>query len=79
MQMFEQPYTLISVLVIAFLLIGGIVVYFLTRGLKTSNYEKENEFANITKLESSFSKAGKHRETRCVMYISVFMDNYRSL
>lgn len=79
MRIFEYPYVIISIIVICFFLLGGIGIYFAVRGLKTANDEEEYDFTNISKLESRFAKSGKHRDDRCVMYISVFLDNYRSL
>ena len=77
MRIFEYPYIIIFILGI--FLVGGIAIYFAARGLKTTNYEEENDFTNISKLQGLFVKSGKLREKRCVMYISVFLDNYRSL
>lgn len=79
MQIFEHPFVIISIFVICFFVLGGIGIYFAVRGLKTANDEEENEFTSISKLESSFSKSGKQRDDRCVMYISVSLENYRSL
>ena len=79
MRIFEYPYVIISIIVICFFLLGGIGIYFAVCGLKTANDEEEYDFTNISKLESRFAKSGKHRDDRCVMYISVFLDNYRSL
>lgn len=79
MRIFEYPYVIISIFVICFFLLGGIGLYFAVRGLRTANDEEENDFTNISKLESSFVKSGKLRENRCVMYISVYLENYRSL
>ena len=79
MRIFEYPYVIISIIVICFFLLGGIGICFAVRGLKTANDEEEYDFTNISKLESRFAKSGKHRDDRCVMYISVFLDNYRSL
>ena len=79
MHIFEYPHVIISIFVICFLLLGGIGIYFAVRGLKTVNEEEEKDFTNISKLENRFVKSGKQRDDRCVMYISVFLDNYRSL
>ena len=79
MQIFEYPYNIISILVISLFVLGGIILYFTIRGAKTANYEGENSFTNISKLESCFVKAGKLRENRCIMYIGVSLENYRSL
>ena len=79
MRIFEYPYVIISIFVICFFLLGAIGIYFAVRGLRTANDEEENDFTNISKLESCFAKSGKLRENRCVMYISVYLENYRSL
>lgn len=79
MRIFEYPYVIISIFVICFFLLGGIGLYFAVRGLRTANDEEENDFTNISKIESCFVKSGKLRENRCVMYISVYLENYRSL
>ena len=77
MQLFEHPY--IFILVLFILLLGGGALCFLARGVKTTNEEEKIDFAKISRLEGCFIKSGKLRENRCVMYISVFMDSYRSL
>ncbi len=79
MRIFEYPYSIIFILVVSLFLLGGIIVYFAVKGLKTTNYEEENTFVSISKLETSFATSGKFRERRCVMYIDVALDNYRSL
>ena len=78
MQIFENP-TVIIFGIICFLILGGVAIFFVARGLKTANYDEKNDFTNINKLGSAFARSGKLREKRCVMYISVFLDNYRSL
>ena len=77
MQIFESP--LILILIVCFFLLGGALIYFTAKGLKTSNCEEENEFSNINKLEVGFARSGKLRENRGVMYINIFPDNYRGL
>ena len=79
MQFFKYPNIIITISVIALFVIGGIVLFFLARGLKTANDEEENDFTSISKIEKSFIKSGKQRENRSVMYIGVFLDNYRNL
>ena len=79
MRIFESPFMIISILVVCFFLIGGIVIFFVARGLKTTNYEAGNSFYKINQLEGSYTKSGRLRENRSVIYISVFLDNYRNL
>ena len=79
MGIFESPYSIIFISVIGFFILGGIAFYLVVRSLKNENYEEENTFTNISKLEACFHKSGRLRENRCVMYISIFLDNYRNL
>lgn len=79
MQIFEYPYIIITILVLCFIFLTAIGIYFAIRGVKTANGKDENDFINISKLESGFEKAGKLREDRCVIYISVSLENFRSL
>ena len=74
-----MPNIIYIILIVCFFVFGGIALYFAMRKVKNANYEEENEFSNMNRLESAFVKAGKLRENRCVMYISVFLDNYRHL
>ena len=77
MRIFEFPYIFIFTSIV--LLLGGAVILFLVRGVKTENDEKESNFGRISRLESCFIKSGKLRENRGVLYISVALDHYRSL
>ena len=79
MQIFEYPYIIITILVIGFILLTAIGIYFAVRGVKTANDKYENDFININKLESGFEKAGKLRQDRCVIYINVSLESFRSL
>ena len=79
MRIFEHPYIAIAVFVLGAFIFGGIVICLASRGLKTPSDEDQNRFARISKMESRFIRSGRLRENRCVMYISVFLDNYRSL
>ena len=79
MQMFEYPFIAISVLIVCFCLLGGVVIYYAARGLRNERDDEDTRFENIKKLENSFTKAGKLRENRCVLYVNVFLDDFRSL
>ena len=78
MRIFESSYFII-VLIVSFLLLISLGLYFAVRGLKTVNDEEGTDFTSISKLESKFAKSGKMRENRSLMYISISLDNYRSL
>ena len=79
MRIFEYPYVIISVFAICFLLLLAVGIYFAVRGMKTANSKDENDFLNISRLEKDFVRAGKLRKDRCIIYISVSLDNFRSL
>ena len=79
MQIFEYPYIIITILVLCFIVLTAIGVYFAIRGAKTANGRDEKNFINISKLESDFEKTGKLRKDRCVFYVKVSLDNFRSL
>lgn len=77
MRIFEFPYVFISAFIV--LLLGGAMILFLARGVKTENDEKENNFGKISRLEGCFIKSGRLRENRGVLYISISLDHYRNL
>ena len=79
MQIFEYPYIIITILVFSFIILTAIGIYFAVRGVKTVNGKEEKDFVNISKLESSFEKSGRYREDRCILYINVSLENFRSL
>ena len=79
MRIFEYPYIIITIFVFCFILLAAVGIFFALKGLKTANEDEEKSFANIRKLEKRFVKSGKLREDRCVAYVNVYLDNYRSL
>ena len=79
MQIFEYPYNIIAICVVCLFVLGAIILYFAAKGLKSSNNGAEKDLSNMSKLESRFIKSGKRRENRCVMYISISLDDFRSL
>lgn len=79
MQIFEYPYIIITVLVFCFILLTAVGIYFAIRGAKTANGSEEKNFINISKLEAAFAKSGKEKESRCIFYAKVSLDNFRSL
>ncbi len=79
MQLLEYPYIIITILGVCFIVLITIGIYFAVRGAKTAAGSEEKAFVNISKLEAAFNKFGKLREDRCVFYIKVSLDNFRSL
>jgi EAL domain-containing protein (putative c-di-GMP-specific phosphodiesterase class I) len=76
MQIFKYPYVLITIFICGFALLAAIGIYFAVKGIKTAEGTAENSFTTISKMEGCFKKAGKQREDRCLMYISVSFDNH---
>ena len=77
----KNPYIMIPLFVVCFMLLGGIAIYFIMRSLKTTEEENEEktDFQSMIKLEKRFIKSGKLRENRCLVFISISLDNYRNL
>ena len=76
----ESPSVIIAILILCCSFLAAIGAYFAVRGMKTANGDAdETDFSKINKLERRFVRAGKHHEDRCLMYITVYLDNYRSL
>ena len=78
MQIFKFPYILIPIFIVCFFLLGGLAIYLILRSMKTE-VKEETEFTSISKLERCFIRSGNLREKRSLIYISVSLDNYRSL
>jgi len=79
MQIFEYPYVIITLLFFCFIILGAVGLYFAVQGIKTAKGTEENDFSNVSKLEINFDKFGKSHLNRCLIYISVSLDNVRSL
>ena len=79
MQIFESPYIIISLLLLCFVLLAAIGIAFVVRGINVANGSDERDFTSINRVERSFRNATKQRADRCTVYISVSLDNYRSL
>lgn len=75
MQVFENPYAMISVLVICFVILIAGGVYFAAKGVKMVNSGTKNDFTTISKIENEYKKLGKTWVDRCVMYINVSSEN----
>ena len=79
MQIFEYPYIIITILVLGFIVLSAIGILFAMKGAKTAKGQEEKGFVSVNKLENLFEKSGKLQEDRCVLYIKVSLDNFRSL
>lgn len=79
MQIFESPYIVISLLLFCFVLLATIGIFFVVRGINAANESDARDFTGINRIEKNFRNTTKQRGDRCTVYISVSLDNYRSL
>lgn len=79
MQIFEYPYVIITILVMFFLLMGLIGLYFTMKSVKTAKGTVAKSFCGIGKIENDFEKAGAAQKNRCIVYISISLDNMKRL
>lgn len=79
MKIFDYPYIIITILVMCFLLMCLVGLYFTIKSVKTANGTVEKSFCGIGKIENDFEKAGFARKNRCVVYISMSLDNVKRL
>ena len=79
MQIFEYPYVIITLLVFCFIVLGAVGVYFALQGFKEAKGDVGSDFSGVGKLETTFKKESKARNMRSLIYISVSLDNVRSL
>ena len=79
MQLLEYPYIIITVLLVCFALLAVAGVHFLLKGFKTANGNVERDFVGAGRIRTLFGTATKQRADRCLIYISVSMEDYRNL
>ena len=79
MQFFEYPYVIITILVMFILVMGIIGLYFTIKSVKTAKGTAEKSFCGIGKIENDFEKMSVARKNRCVIYISISLDNMKRL
>lgn len=77
MQFFEYPYVIITILAMICLLMGCIGLYFTMKSARTTKGTGPKTFCSMSRIESRFAKAGLAQEKRCVMYISLTIENMR--
>lgn len=75
MELLNYPYVIITILASAFLLMCLIGLYFTIKSLKTAKGTVERNFCSIHKIENDFGR----RKNRCVVYISVSLNNMQRL
>ena len=79
MQIFDSPYMVILLLLLCFVLLAAAGVFFVVRGINVANGTQAQDFVGITRTQKKFCLATKQRADRCVVYVSVLLDNYRNL
>ena len=79
MKFFEYPYVIITILAMLFVAMVFIGLYFTIKSVRTAKGTAEKNFCGIGKIETDFEKAGAGRESRCVVYISISLDNMKRL
>lgn len=79
MRFFEYPYVIITILALCLITFGLIALYFSLKCVKTANSAEEKSFCSIGRLENIFEKATLQKKTRCIIYISVSLENISRL
>ncbi len=79
MQFFEYPYVIITILVLIFLLMGIIGLFFTMKSARTIKGTAKKSFCGIAKIQNDFEKAGQMRKNRCLIYISLSLENMKRL
>ena len=76
---FQYPYIIITIFVIAFIGMGLCGLYFMMKSHKASKGAAAKSFCGLNKIENDFVKAGNSRRNRTVVYISVSLDGMKRL
>lgn len=79
MHIFDQPYVIIIILTTAFMLMALVGLYFTLKSVRTAKGTETKSFCGLSKIENDFVKAGEERKNRCVVYVSVSLDNMKRL
>ncbi|MBO5408374.1 MAG: EAL domain-containing protein [Clostridia bacterium] len=79
MVIFEFPYVIITILVFACLIMGGIGVYFTVKCVKTVNGVEEKGFSSVGKLKSTYDALKKERKNRSLVYVEISLDSMNRL
>ena len=79
MQIFDSPYIVMGLLLLCFVLLAAAGIFFVVKGINVANGDEERDFTSIKQIEKRLRKATQQGADRCMVYISVSLDNYRSL
>ena len=79
MKLFEYPYVIITFLAMFVFVMGFVGLYFTIKSVKTAKGTAEKSFCGIGSIENDFERAGALRKNRCVVYISISLDNVKRL
>lgn len=79
MNIFESPIYTVSLLILSCLLLCAACAYFWIKHKNTVQTGEKAPFSSISRIESVFSKLRGLRVTRNIIYISVSLENVRSL
>ena len=75
MQIFEEPYMIIAILVLCAILLAAVGIFFAMSGVKTAKGQVEYDFTTISKIEKEYKKTENSRANRCILYISPSLEN----
>ena len=79
MHIFQYPHVIISVLALIFLGLCIIGICFTIKSVKTSKGAEEKDFSSLGRIEKNFEKNTVARKKRCVVYVSLSLDNMKRL
>ena len=79
MQIFKYPYVIITIFIFIFLVMGIIGLCFMIKSVKTSKGTETKSFCSIGKIKDTFERATANRSQRCLVYISISLDNMKRL
>ena len=79
MKFFEYPYVIITILVMIFIVMGLVGLYFTLKSVKTTKETGEKSFCGIGKIENDFEKSGASGKNRCIVYVSISLDNMKRM
>ncbi len=79
MHIFEHPQMIIAILAVAFLGLCLIGVFFTVKSVKATKGTEEKGFSSLGKIERKFERNKAFGKNRCVVYISLSLDNMKRL
>ncbi len=79
MQIFDFPYIIITILVMIFVLMGIIGLFFTMKSSKATKGTSKKNFCGLNKIENDFEKSGYSNHNRCILCVSIPLDNMTRL